>query len=289
MTATSTPLNINLIQSRLDRFFGEVAVIQHYKRISANIAKQTISDLQERVKQLSGQDDETRELMGKSVNVFYLCCPYTGSTHPYSYKAFTHQENVRLVHLHKNKQYQWLLVEAYELFEDFMVSLYEFIRDQSEFFCLDKDKDKVLSTFDLKKKVPQIINMLREKLPELKCMEVENKTETNLRLHVCMAERFRHVIVHKNGKTGDVANMVHTILKRANLLDDKARAPGARRTIGEYIETGDDEGVIALTEQSVFKYGGLSMDIDRHENLVNALMEHALVTTLSLVKYMRKA
>lgn len=286
MTSASPPFNLEPYNSRLERFFGEVAVIQHYQRLSADVAKQTISDLQERDKRLSGLDDETRELMGKSVNLFSFYNPYTGVIHPYFHKAVSHQETARLVHLHKNKQYQWLLVEAYELFEDFVVSLYEFIRAESGLFRLSKDAD--LPTSELKKKVPQIIDMLRKKLPELARMEVENQTNTNLRLHICMAEKFRHVIVHKNGKTGDAATMIDKILKSANLLGHKAREPGARQTISNFIGTGDVEGVLVLVERSVFRYGGLSIDINRHENLVNALMAHALVTTQSLVNHMGK-
>jgi hypothetical protein len=286
MTSASPHFNLEPYNSRLERFFGEVAVIQHYQRLSADVAKQTISDLQEHDKQLSGLDDETRELMGKSVNLFSFYNPYTGVIHPYFHKALNHQETARLVHLHKNKQYQWLLVEAYELFEDFVVSLYEFIRAESGLFRLSKDAD--LPTSELKKKVPQIIDMLRKTLPELARIEVENQTNTNLRLHICMVEKFRHVIVHKNGKTGDAATMIDKILKSANLLGDKAREPGARQTISNFIGTGDVEGVLVLVEQSVFRYGGLSIDINRHENLVNALMAHALVTTQSLVNHMGK-
>lgn len=283
---SQAPFNLEPYKSRLERFFGEVAIIQHYQRLSANIAKQTILDLQQRDKQLSGLNDETRELLGKSVNLFSFYNPYTGIILPYFHKAVTHQETAQLVHLHKNKQYQWLLVEAYELFEDFVVSLYEFIRAESALFRLGKDAG--LPTSELKKKVPQIIDMLRKKLPELARMEVENQTVINLRLHVCMAEKFRHVIVHKNGKTGDASKIVDKILKSANLLGDKAREPNARQIIGNYIGTGDVEGVIALAERSVFRYGSLSMDINRHENLVNALMAHALVTTQSLINHMGK-
>ena len=44
----------------------------------------------------------------------------------YGYKERRLEDQKRAVWRHKNKQYQWLLAEAYELFEDFIESAYGF-------------------------------------------------------------------------------------------------------------------------------------------------------------------
>lgn len=282
-------MDLQPYKTRLEEFFNEVAVIQHYQRLSANVAKQTIADLQARDKDLAGLDAEDRELLGSSAHLFSFYSPYTGAIHPYSHKRLNLKETARLVHLHKNKQYQWLLVEAYELFEDFVVSLYELVRGESAHFRLSKDGDATMPSAELKKKVPQIIDMFRKKLPELAKIEIENQSDTNLRLHTCMSEKFRHVIVHKNGRAGDAEAMADDILKRANLAGDKAREPAARVWIANYVGIDDVAGVIVLVEQSVFRAGGLAMDINRHENLVNSLMAHALVMSQCLVDHIGKA
>ncbi|ARK54914.1 hypothetical protein BOC36_18645 [Burkholderia pseudomallei] len=282
-------MDIEPYNSRLEKFFNEVAVLQHYQRLSANIAKQTIGALQARDNDLASLDSESREILGSSVSLFSFYSPYTGIIHPYSHKKLNLKETAKLVHLHKNKQYQWLLVEAYELFEDFVVSLYEFTRGESADFRLSKDRDAIVPRGELKKKVPQIIDMFRKKLPELAKIEVENKTDTNLRLHICMAEKFRHIIVHKNGKTIDPESMVDEILKRANLASDKAREPAAKAAISNYVGVNEAAGLIILVEQPVFNYGGIAMDINRHENLLNSLLAHALVMSQSLINHFGKA
>ena len=289
LTMNATSMNLQPYNSRLEKFFNEVAVIQHYQRLSANVAKQTIADLQARDRDLAGLDPEARKLLGSSINLFSFYSPYTGTIRPYSHARLTPKETARLVHLHKNKQYQWLLVEADELFEDFVVSLYELVRGDHTHFRLSKDADAVMPPSELKKKVPLIIDMLRKKLPELAKVEVENQISINLRLHTRMAEKFRHVIVHKNGKTDNSETMIEDVLKWANLAGDKAREPAARAQIASYVGGGDMAGVILLVEQPIFQANGLSINTNRHENLVNALMAHALVMWKSLVNHLDKA
>jgi hypothetical protein len=101
-----------------------------------------------------------------------------------------------------------------------------------------------------------------------------------------MIEKFRHIIVHKNGITGESDFVIDEILKRANLASDKAREPSARKTICGYMGVDDYQGWIVLVEQSVFNYGGMSMNINRHENLVNSLLAYALVLSQSLVSHL---
>lgn len=278
-------MDLQPYNARLEKFFSEVAVLQRYQRLTANISKQMITDLQTRETELFTLDAKFQEVLGTSVQQYTFYNPYTGVILPYSHIKLTLKETARLVHLHKNKQYQWLLVEAYELFEDYVVSLYDFIRTGSGEFRLSVDANATLPTVVLKRKVPQIIDMLRKKLPEVARMEVQNKTDTNLRLHYCMAEKFRHIIVHRNGKTSDPTLMTDEILKRANLAGDKAREPTARATIASYVGVDEVAGVIVLVEKPVFCAGGLSIAINRQEDLVNSLMAHAMVMSQSVVNH----
>ncbi|WP_157649619.1 hypothetical protein [Burkholderia ubonensis] len=277
-------MNIQIISDKLEKFFNEVATIQHYQRLSDDAAKRFVSELHMREQSLKNLDTDSQEAFGTSVHVFSFYNPYTGTLHPYSHNKITNQEKARLVYLQKNKQYQWLLVEAYELFEDFIVWIYDHIRGEHPEFRLTKDSTTTeIPLIELKKKIPQIIDNFRKKLKNLKNIEIENKTNTNLRLHLCMIEKFRHVIVHKNGITGDPDSLVDDILKRANLASDKAREPLAREAICHYMGIDDYKGWIVLVEQSIFNYGGMSMNINRHENLVNSLLAYALVLSRSLV------
>ncbi|CAN7461029.1 hypothetical protein [Paraburkholderia hospita] len=280
-------MDIKIISDKLEKFFNEVATVQHYQRLSDDAAKRFISELHAREQNLKELDADSQEAFGTSLHAFSFYNPYTGIIQPYSHNMLTNQEKAKLVYLLKNKQYQWLLVEAYELFEDFIVWLYHHVRGEHPELRLSKDSSATeMSFIELKKKIPQVIDNFRRKLPEFKNIEIENKTDINLRLHLCMIEKFRHIIVHKNGITGDSDSIINEILKRANVAGDKAREPSARKTIANYMGINDYKGWIVLVEQSVFNYGGISMNINRHENLVNSLLACALVLSRSLLNYL---
>jgi hypothetical protein len=273
------------IEARLQQFFDQIATIQYYQRLSERIAKQTIQNLYDKDKLLATIPPEDREVFDSSLDVFSIYSPYSGENRPYSVKKSTIKDTAKLVHLHKNRQYQWLLVEAYELFEDFIVSTYELIRENNPEFRLSKDSNKELLPKDLKRKVPLILSRFREKIAGVKAIEQENKIQKNLRLYLNIIEKFRHIIVHKNGKTSNVALVVDQILKTSCLLSDKARGPNARAIINDYFGAEDHEGLIVLVEKPVFNYGRLSMHINRHDDLMNIILSHALVLSQCLVNH----
>ena len=278
-------MKTQLIEVRLQHFFDQIATIQHYQRLSDRITKQTNQDLYEKDKRLATLSQENREDFDSSLDVFSIYSPYTGELRPYSIKKLTIKDTAKLVHLHKNKQYQWLLVEAYELFEDFIVSTYELIRNSNPEFRLNKDSNKELLHKDLKRKVPLILSRFREKISGLKTIEQENKIQKNLRFYLNIIEKFRHIIVHKNGKTSNVALVTDQILKTSCLLSDKAREPDARTIINDYFSAEDHEGLIVLVEKPVFNYGGFSMHINRHDDLLNIMLSHALVLSQCLINH----
>ncbi|MGC9562136.1 hypothetical protein [Brachymonas sp. M4Q-1] len=75
-------MNLQPYNSRLEKFFNEVAVIQHYQRLSANVAKQMIASLQARDRDLAGLASEARKLLGSSHELFFFQNPYTGHIFP---------------------------------------------------------------------------------------------------------------------------------------------------------------------------------------------------------------
>lgn len=276
------------IEIILRHFFDQMATIQQYQRLSKKITEKIIKDLYEQNKQLETFAPENREIFEHSRNVFGIYDPYTGEYRPYAVKKSTIKETARLVHFHKNKQYQWLLVEAYELFEDFIISIYELIRESAPEFRLNSDKkpDKDLSFKDLKRKVPQILNQFREKIAELKVIEQENKVNKDLRFYLKIIEKFRHIIVHKSGKTSDMEYVTNKILKESCLFSDKAREPVARAIINDYFGAEGDVGLIVLVEKVVSYDRVITCSIDRHENLMNVMLSYAFVLSRCLINYL---
>lgn len=276
-------MNIPEIDGRLKQFFDDIAVVQHYQRLSDSVFKQTIRDLIEEKSRLEQLDAETREVFETNLDVYSIYNPYSGCIQPYSVKKTSITDRAKQIHLFKNRQYQWLLVEAYELFEDFVISVYEIVRSSDSKLRFSKDTANELDKIALKKKVHQIVSHFRAAIAELRTIEQENKIHKNLRLYLNIIEKFRHIIVHKNGRTANSQLVIEQILKSSCLLSDKLREPEARAIVGSYIGTEDVDGLIVLVEKPIFEAGGFSMHVNRHEDLLNVLSSYALVLSQCLV------
>ncbi len=277
-------MNVSAFEGRLRQFFDDIAVVQHYQRLSESVFKQTVKELIEQKNQLEQLDAETKEVFDNSLSVYSIYNPYTGIIQPYSVKKTSIAERVNQLHLFKNRQYQWLLVEAYELFEDFVLSIYDIAGGCDIKLRMAKDRANELDKKELKKKVHQIMNHFRMELPELKAIEHENKIQKNLRLYINIIEKFRHIVVHKNGRTENAELVIEQILKSSCLFSDNEREPEARAIVSSYIGKGGDiDGLLVLVEKPIFEFGGFSMHVNRHEDLVNVLLSYALVLSQCLV------
>lgn len=96
---------------------------------------------------------------------------------------------------YRNKQYQWVLVEAFELFEDFVEYCY------SECIRMNPDGPTTKSKGDLTAK----LKMLRTHLPNLGISETNNARQINYRSAIALVEMLRHIVVHNGGWIKDEA------------------------------------------------------------------------------------
>ncbi len=152
----------------------------------------------------------------------------------------------RLVVSH-NRQYQWLLAEAFELFENFLLDAYG---------CAAAEDSKTWRTQDLKKIGPHagqsaawwvtqarelqhppppkvVLERLRQ-LPGVREIEVKNAHGVDYKIVLLMIERMRHVIVHNRGQVTSKEDFTQAILTNAGLLSGSLPKPEDAAFIGQY-------------------------------------------------------
>jgi hypothetical protein len=246
--------------------------------------KRELENLSRRHKQLEGMANDDRKLLGTSLNVFHFRDPEDGSLVPYDVKQTDAKEAFKLMYVDANRQAQWHLVEAYEVFEDFAINVYIKIRQSTAEFRPSFDKNAELTRLQLKNKAGSVINVFRNTLDELKNFETDNVIGANFRLMLVLIEKMRHVIVHRRGQVDDIEGLFERVLKGACLYSDGTRGPIARRSIEGYLGTGDYQGLIVLLEQPIFKIGGLEATNDRLDNLLSALSTYAVALCRCLMR-----
>jgi len=202
------------------------------------------------------------------------------------------------VHLHTNKQYQWLLAEAYEEFEDCLELLYAYagMKDINFWPLCDygnisiselknKNFDWYLTKAKDKKGSPRsIINSFRSSYPNIKLLETKNALGIDLNLAITLVEHMRHVIVHRAGVVHDKARFTENVLKKSGLFNSGNPSSTNIEFIESYFDVHEQKTIILLIEQSV----QLSTHIVGYYNIFDTLSGFLMTYVDIIVEQLRE-
>lgn len=265
-----------------------------YQRAMKGIAKKELEKLAEYEKSL----EEHPEIKDSSLSFHNMAfrSAKTGKHIFYGHKRLSIDDRRVAVFLHKNKQYQWLLAEAYEAYEDCIERLYAFAGFADNDFWPLKDyggitlseiSHKDFNWFERqainKKDAPSsIINKFRESIPSMRKLEDENKLDINLRLAVTTVEFLRHIIVHNGGLSQDKSKFMDNVLKKCGLYNNGKMAEEHASFIDYFFGDGEYENTVVLLEIPTNPETPLDIHINVLDELFGYLMAHAHLICESL-------
>jgi len=234
-------------------------------------------------------------------NMFFYCLK-SGEARLYGHSKVTIQEQKDRLFHHKNKQYQWLLAEAYEIYADFLESLYACagysdnnlwaMSDFGSISCNDIN-GKDLSFYNVqaskKKDRPKsILNQFRRKFPEIQNVELDNKHGINLQLTLSLIQNFRHIIVHENGIVKDKKVFLKKVLTEACLYNGGNYNEKYLSYINQFFGGGEHANLILLLEKSHETDFPIQFITDRLGNFISLLVAHSALITEELLKHITK-
>jgi len=213
-----------------------------------------------------------------------------GSVHYFAQMQRSVQDQIDSVVIHKNRQYQWLLAEAYEAFEDYLEDLYACIGfsdnnlwPMSDFGSVSikelpgKDLQWYKERVGEKRRKPlSILNQLRKVFPEICRIEEQNIFGINLRLSIITVEMLRHIIVHNGGIVDDKDAFIEGILKKAGLYKSDDESARSVRFVNAFFASGQYSRNITLLE--IEQHRDIPNDgsyVDRFDLLLGHLMSYA--------------
>lgn len=192
------------------------------KKIHEKALREAINDV-DYLKKISDKS----ERIYKSLHAMFFNHPDTGFSTPYGFKEQTPEEKVEHIKIQLNKQYCWLLVEAYEEFEDFLEHVYARVGylspeawPMTDFGGISirdiklKPLDWFINQSRSKKNGSRgIVNQLNKEFPEIKELCENNKNIGNIAFQLIVIEKMRHIIVHNRGQVKDRNKFTEIILK----------------------------------------------------------------------------
>ncbi|MFP1935764.1 hypothetical protein ACLED3_10180 [Lonsdalea quercina] len=120
----------DILNNQLDDFYNKITHLKNFQAVIRGDTASLLSNLSDNKKRIEDKkidseiDESIKSFFGLQLRCFSFPSPYSGGREFIGYRNNNVEEQTYLLLLHKNKQYQWLLVEAYETFEDFIKSIY---------------------------------------------------------------------------------------------------------------------------------------------------------------------
>lgn len=138
-----------------------------------------------------------------------------------------------------NKQCQWLLVDAYELFEKFLYNAYAYVgfSDPNQWRCSDfgdistseidgKNYQWFLSRVRLafKNRTDEILKRMRILYPEFAELEINNELKMPLKFSTAFTEKIRHHVVHAGGRLDSVELFLAELFSKTGISENSKLA-----------------------------------------------------------------
>lgn len=282
------------ISDTFDAYTAEVASIHSYRVAVQNAADREFAHLKDQETRLQQASLSASQIVGMQ-NLSFRTAD-TGMHHFYGFKDSTVQAQIdELVH-RTNRQFQWLLAEAYELFEDFVENAYACAALENrnlwplrDFGALTLDQlpsvtfDVLLKRAKSKKDKPRsLLHPLREKLPRMKVLESRNSLNANLWLKINFIEKLRHHIVHTRGAVMDKQQFAKDLLDKVELHNNGKPEKEYLELIDAYVRPDGDVHVVRLLDVALSSDGPFAVHLDMFGDLSDGLLAYAHLLTTCL-------
>ena len=276
-------------------FSERIAEIELLRRAGKDVATGEFKKYQELAQR--AEQDPDRALLYSSIHAMHFYDAQTGEAVVYSGRKVSAEDRVKMVGERKNREYCWLLVEAYEEFEDYIERVYAFIGKReaeawplgdfgnvrlSELKC--KDFDWYLETVKRPHRRPkEILNRLRAVYPDLETVERANKLGVNLRIALELIESLRHKVVHARGVVADLEEFTKGVLERSGLWNGGKPNGDHRTFVQRYLRPHPDGGhlVTLLEVQAAPNIVSIEIVYPVFRGLIGYLLTYARLIRLS--------
>ncbi|TAK69840.1 MAG: hypothetical protein EPO19_07075 [Betaproteobacteria bacterium] len=279
-------MNIDDIWSNYSERMAEIELFQRTAKDAAKDELKVLLDYGKRMEELP----EYKDMALSTHNMTFRDARF-GQLRSYHHKSLSVEDCQQEVIFRKNRQYQWLLAEAYEEFEDYVHKLYAYCGFNDVDFWPLSDYGSIrlsernslgfnwyIGQSHKKKGAPRsILVRFRQSFPLLQRHEVKNALGVNLALAIILVEELRHIVVHNGGKVKSKEAFIELVAKGAGFLNNGNVALENRELIEQFFGADKYENLIALLEIRVRPEWPIERYVCRFGILVNYLMSYGFL------------
>ena len=292
------------IDEIFNTFCLRVAEIELYR----SVAKDTTRPVVKRLDEIAQTEaDRTGDIsLPCSVQSMRFRDPESGEYVNYGTAVSRVEERAKQVVRQQDRQYGWLLVEAYEEFEDFLERSYAWLgRHDWQAWRLGEfgsirhaelsEQPSLWYLETVRRKFAQnprkILDRLRDLYPGLADSEARNKLSRNLRLSVELIANLRHKIVHARGRISNKNGFVKDVITQCGLWNNGRPKAEHREVVEKYLSPDTDDCVVTLIEVSVPPPDGAPPGLWRalspHRDICGTLISDLVADAALVHRYVR--
>lgn len=213
----------------------------------------------------------------------------------YNFEQISTDEIIIRLVIQRNRNFQFLLMEAYEVFEDAVEELYALIgMNDLNFWPLKNIKG--ISKEELAKKdfaffLNRSANLkggtISITAQLLKYFNINASIDgIPLIQHIVFIEKLRHIIVHKRGRVKNIEAFIDKVAKDCGVYNNGKIPDKLRAFIGFYIGTEKSDNLIVLDPYEISNPFSLRMTHNRFEGLIESLMGCIYLLAINVNKYL---
>lgn len=216
------PKSHEVVQAAFDSFKRKIVEINYLQGTTKSIYQKYLQEVDQRTK----TEQESQHKSSRTIS-FFLYNIGQGKLEHCESNEFNTQRMFDLAAELFNKQYQVLLVDAYEAFESYLEASYLELSKANSKFYIKKFHNKVSNNFcrfdsllllkKLHAEIPQIdiiINMRNEQ-------DARQPNNDRTLFLIALVEKLRHHIVHTHGFAADKQKSIDDILKKTGLANNQ--------------------------------------------------------------------
>lgn len=237
-----------------------IAEIELFQRAAKSASETELKELLQYAGQIEGSP-ELKNIAQTSHNMTFRDAR-SGKIHSYHHRNMSIEDLQREALLRRNRQYQWLLAEAYEEFEDYLFKTYAYcgLTDTNFWPLCDYGNIKLserasldfkwyLKQADKKKGAPgTILDSFRKSFSQLNNIELKNSLGVNLAFAIVLIEKLRHIIVHNGGRVVSKKNFIESVAKGAGIFNNGNISDEHKQLVEQFFGANNYENLVALLE-----------------------------------------
>jgi hypothetical protein len=237
------------ITSIFEDYLNNIAQILWYQRAIKSTADNEIINL----RKLEQQEPADASV---SFDKFQFLLAQTGDSRIFGRTKKSVKDRKDAVRLHQNSQYRWLLVECYEVFEDFVAEVYIYALKKGKVDWISDiykfPEGECITSKIYSEKIAMsgkahglILKKFRKTFKPFSEIERKNKLGINLELAISLIEKLRHIIVHKKGVISNKQIFINNLSKETGLSKNQEFLC----FINQFLDVYQESEIISLLER----------------------------------------